>query len=424
MVSRRTYFVWHSWIGLTLGLLLFVICWSGTIAVFSHEIDWLLNPDLRANTATGPLNWQAAHDAVRSAYPDWTIREINAPRYAGFAMEILAQPEPNKDFRVYVDPVTYQVLGDTSYFNVQRFFRSFHMSLFHVDSHGTNIFGVPFGYLVVALMSIPLLMSIILPLIFYKRWWRGFFKLERGKGAKIFWSDFHKLTGLWSMALGLIIGITSLWYLAEWWIPDPPYYEAKTAIAAPYASIHTLVEKAQVANPALEIKSLYMPAANDGLFMAIGQDGTVLVRDSASVTLNGSTGAVLDQTSPSQGGLYVRLFDTVDPVHFGNFAGLFSQAVYFLFGLGLSGLALTGAYLQAKRQQRKMDHKALRKPVLAAYVLTTALLLFATLGAVSEIKGYGMGSAWPNVSKPVVLFISLWCVLTIAALTLWMRKLA
>jgi uncharacterized iron-regulated membrane protein len=425
MPSRRTYFAWHSWIGLTFGLMLFVICWSGTIAVFSHEIDWLLNPDLRANVANAPIDWQAAHDAVRSAYPDWTIREINAPRHAGFAMEVLAQPEPDKDFRVYVDPVTYQVLGDTSYFNVQRFFRSFHMALFHVDSHGAefDILGVPLGYIAVALMSIPLLISITLPLIFYKRWWRSFFKLERRRGRKVFWSDAHKLTGLWSMLVGLVIALTGMWYLAEWWIPEPPYFEAKAPIAAPFASIEALVANATAASPQLQIRSLYMPEANNGLFMAIGQDDTVLVRDSASVTLNAATGAVLDKTSPSKGGLYVRLFDTADPLHFGNFAGLLSQAFYFIFGLGLSGLSLTGAYLQAKRQQRKIGERSLRQPILLAYGLTTALLGFAAYGAAAEIKGYGIGRDWPEILTPVAVFIGLWCASTLFALTMWIRRL-
>jgi uncharacterized iron-regulated membrane protein len=405
MPARKTYFLWHSWIGLTFGLMLFVVCWSGTIAVFSHEIDWLLNPDLRANTATAPIDWQAAHNAVRAAYPDWAIREINAPRHAGFAMEVLAQPEPDKDFRVYVDPVTYQVLGDTSYFNVQRFFRSFHMSLF--DGAAVQIAGVPLGYFAVGLMGVPLLISIITPLIFYKRWWRGFFKLERSKGAKIFWSDVHKLTGLWSMLVGFLIAVTGIWYLLEWWTPEAPYYQPEQTIAAPYLPVDRLVSIAQETQPDLKIRSLYLPSANDGLFSAIGQDGTLLVRDSASVVINGATGAVVETTSPGKSTLYIRWIDTADPLHFGNFAGLWSQALYFAFGLGLSGLTLTGAYLQAKRQQRR-NETTMRKPVLIAYALTLALLVYAVIGGVFEIKAYGLGEQWPDVSIAVTLFVAMW----------------
>ena len=48
-IKQKTFFTIHSWIGITSGLLLFVICWSGSIAVFSHEIDWLLNSKLQSD---------------------------------------------------------------------------------------------------------------------------------------------------------------------------------------------------------------------------------------------------------------------------------------------------------------------------------------------------------------------------------------
>jgi uncharacterized iron-regulated membrane protein len=422
MPSRRTVFAWHSWIGLTCGLLLFVVCWSGTIAVFSHEIDWLLNPALRANAATAPVDWQAAYEAVRAAHPNWTITEISAPRYSGFAIEVIAQPQPEQSFRVYVDPVGYQVLGDTSFFNVQRFFRSFHMALFDTDGGQMTLMGVPLGYFIVGLMGGPLLVSIVTPLVFYKRWWRGFWRLERRKSTKIFWSSLHKFMGVWSMLVGLVIAVTGIWYLAEWWTPMPSYFEPGSQINAPYRPLNDLVAGAERASPALVIRMVSVPDGNDGLFQAVGQDGTVLVRDSASVTLDAATGAVLDRTSPSDVGLYLRWIDTADPLHFGDFGGLWMQSFYFLVGLCLSVLALTGAYLQVQRQKRRNGEQSTRRPVVIAYALTSCLLLYATFSGVSEIRAYGLDGNWPDVGRPTVAVIALWCASTLLALTLWMRK--
>lgn len=52
----------HQWVGLKLSILLGFVFLTGTIAVFSNDIDWLLRPLLRVGPATveGPLAWSAA----------------------------------------------------------------------------------------------------------------------------------------------------------------------------------------------------------------------------------------------------------------------------------------------------------------------------------------------------------------------------
>ena len=79
MVARRTWFVWHSWIGLTAGLLMFVICWSGTVAVFARDVDMLLDERIQASSTGDQVDWQAVHDSIRRAEPKWTINQIHAP---------------------------------------------------------------------------------------------------------------------------------------------------------------------------------------------------------------------------------------------------------------------------------------------------------------------------------------------------------
>ena len=41
---RKLVFELHGWIGLNLGLILFVVCLSGTFATLSDEIDALIDP--------------------------------------------------------------------------------------------------------------------------------------------------------------------------------------------------------------------------------------------------------------------------------------------------------------------------------------------------------------------------------------------
>lgn len=56
---RKILFRLHGWLGLNIGLLLFVVCFSGSFATLSHEMDWLLNPAVRAETRDAPYDWTA-----------------------------------------------------------------------------------------------------------------------------------------------------------------------------------------------------------------------------------------------------------------------------------------------------------------------------------------------------------------------------
>ena len=168
-MRRRTFFAWHSWIGLTAGLLLFVICWSGTMAVFSQELDWLADARLRA-PPTEQIGWQNIAERVQAEKPGWQIMAISAPIHKGFAAEVWAADPDNVWHRVWADPSTGRVIGTTSYFNIQRFFRSFHMSLF-ID--GWRIWSIPFGYLLVGLEAFILLMSLVTSLCFSGSRWSG-----------------------------------------------------------------------------------------------------------------------------------------------------------------------------------------------------------------------------------------------------------
>jgi uncharacterized iron-regulated membrane protein len=419
-MNRRALFDWHSWLGLTAGLLLFVVCWSGTAAVFSREMDWAADARIRAAAVDdAAIPWQAIHANVAEAVPGWSISQINAPSAAGFAVEAWVTDPEEVMGRVYADPATGEVVGVTPYFNIQRFFRSLHMSLF-ID--GWKIGGIPFGYLVVGLLALILLVQLTTGLIFYRRFWRGLFKLETRKGAKVFWSDMHKLTGVWSLWFLLLIGVTGVWYLVEWKVPSrPPEPEPPAVMAAgtPTLPIGALLSRARAAYPELTVREVAVYDLDKGAASFHGQDGSLLVRDRAArIWLDSRTGAVLGVRKPSQMAPLHRWIDTADPLHFGNFGGLLTKIIWLVLGLALSAMCLTGAYLQARRQARR---PSARSTILISYGVTLAILASAAGFAVKEVLGYGSG-AMPTAPAGVWLVVALWCASTVGALTWWMRS--
>lgn len=202
--SRRAWFDWHSWMGILVGLLLFLICWSGTLATVSHEIDWLLNPDQRVEPMGASASLAETHAAVRRVFPDFSIEAIHPGLYRSFATNVQVLTPSGQRAYVYVDPYTQEVTGSGPFLNVQRYLRDFHRRLLSGRA----------GFYLVCLLSIPLLASLVTGLVFYKRWWARFFELKPARNLRGWVSNLHKLLGLWSLWFVLLIAALGVMFVA------------------------------------------------------------------------------------------------------------------------------------------------------------------------------------------------------------------
>ena len=427
MSRNRTWFDWHSWLGVTGGLLLFVVCWTGTFATISAELDWLANPDIRVTPREERTDFSAVYEATRAAYPDGPMPKFIAPVYSGFAVKSIVKTETGQIRSVYVDPYKATVTGSTSYFDIWRFFRSIHMNLFDPFRLGSYVVGV---------CGIILLLSLMTALFFYRRWWRRFFEFKAGREQRSFWSAAHKFAGLWSLWFLLSVGVTGTWYLigdirlfhgdgkvrwagpADFAIRAIPPHEA----AGPALPFEALVDIARRVRPDLAIRSI--DPNRLGYFYVEGQSDYFLVaHDANALYLNPETGAVTYDLQASDLPAYWRWEETIDPLHFGYFGGLTTKLIWFVFGVILSGLCLSGTWLHVKRLQRDVRGRAGRRGTLTAVATTYVILGAVVVSGIGEIKGYGPVidgvRRWPDVPVGVIAFIGGWVVVTVAILGLW-----
>ncbi|MBL6082655.1 PepSY domain-containing protein [Belnapia sp. T18] len=353
----RTWFLIHSWLGFKLSLVLGVICLSGSLASVSHEIDWLLTPTLRSSAPpSAPMAWEAAGDALAAAYPGARIGTVRAPEGPGFAATAIVTLPDGRQRIAHLDPSTGCVQGDASRQTVQRFLRDLHMWLFITNS---------WGLVIVSAFSVPLLASLVTGLVVYKRFWRGFFRLRLRAGSRVLVGDLHRLIGLWSLWFVAAIGVTSFWYLIEVIgymnghrfdrpVPAVPAQSLADLGAAPRPlGLGEVTRLARAAYPGLQVVAVVTARSVREPVVVWGQDAAWLVRERANaVRLHPVTGAVLDiqrgeALTPMQ-----RVVETADPLHFGNFGGLPVKLFYFVFGLGLTGLIVSGGWLALRRGTR------------------------------------------------------------------------
>lgn len=355
-MTNRLWFQLHSWAGFALGGLLFVVCLSGVLATLSYEIQYLADEKFRAlEPREQAVPWQQLEQNLQTDYPSSQILGLRVHEQDYLAGEVgLATPE---GFRfVYFDPASGQLLGSGEWGTVSRYLRNLHMYL----SIGS------FGKLLVTSLSWLLLISVVSSFYVYQKWWRQLLKWPGSWhwAPRRDWSGWHKAIGAWSWWFIVLMMVTGLWYFAEHLLhrndiahyPTAPTPQtlAQPAQSAEALPLHQLMAKAQAARPELDIRTMYYPFKTGQAIAINGQADDVLVRNRANrVYLDPFTGEVLGRQSAADLDLVARLVDTADPIHFGNFSGLWLKLVYAVFGLGLTILVIGGMRMHWLRTKRK-----------------------------------------------------------------------
>lgn len=352
----RGWWVVHQWVGLKLSLFLTFILFTGTLAVVSHEIDWLLQPSLRVTPASveGPLDWVAiARNAARHEGAS-KILAIEAPIASAFAARVRAERPDGSLVFLHAHPTTGEIQGVGPWVGAARILRNMHRHL--------NLpvwLGVP----IVTSLAFLLLVSLVSSFVVYKKWWRGFAKPLRKRDARTWWGDFHRLAGVWSLWFVALIVLTSMWYFVEslgLGAPSTPRVETAASVeqaeapAPEVADLSAALAAAREAYPGLHIQQLLFPREGSPYLQVHGEHEALLVRPRANaVWIDPASSQVLLTTDGRDMTAHQRIGEMADPLHFGNFGGYWTKIPWFLFGLAMTGLAVSGAAIYSLRIARE-----------------------------------------------------------------------
>ena len=378
----------HGWSGVLVGVLLYAVICTGTVAVFSTEIGNWSNPleapaDDRLPTGINDVVHTLA-EQVDPAYREEFFLFSSAGgrlmlQFEGHqppaTEDADTAPAPHYGVLYEIDPHRLQVLnrveGPDTVLDQARhvtdaladFFVELHVRL-HIPS--------PWGLIVTGILGLSMMVAAMTGFLVHRHLFRELFTIRRNKDTLLRSRDAHVIAGTWTLPFAFVLAFTGSFFsfATSLGLPalamvvfegdqeralaavfgEPPTVEDR---AAPVANIDAILADAEArtgARPSFLAGGAWGQAGSEIRVFAPAREGALTGR---SPVYSAETGAFLrDQPvlvgqQPSAGNAVAAL---MAPLHFGHFAGLASKAAWFALGFAAAYVVLTGLLLWTHRR--------------------------------------------------------------------------
>jgi len=334
----------HTWVGVFLSVLLFLVCLSGTIAVFHFEFERWKQPHITEMENVSP-------EVVEKAMDSFLSRHTEESHHLFVVF-------PTSDIpRLVVENDHVAYFADNEGNLIEKESVSFTQML--VDLHLYLNLPHSWGMILVSALGAVICTLVITGIIAHKRITKDAFKLRRGGNGQQAQIDLHNRFGLWASPFHLVIGITGTYFglagiiliviatlnyggdrdavVDQIFTPDPVLVpqEGKPAIGKAFAQMETLApEKSpifltvhEVGEPEQFIE-IYAKAPNRMIYAEGYRFDTAGNYIGVAGYENGEWGK--------------QLLWSMYRLHFGDFAGLVSKWLYFVLGVMLTMLCVSG----------------------------------------------------------------------------------
>ena len=349
----------HTWIGVFFCGLLFVIFWTGTIAVFDREIDRWTMPMTRVAPAE-MFSPDAAPEIVARHFPDAEEWALHPPTDRAGAMELYGHNSDHTDFFVFLDPATGEVLGEPGTLGGTDFFYRYHFTL-HL--HPFNI-----GLILCALAALVMMALCVSGVIVHKKLFTDFFTFRGFSKPQRVSLDTHNITGVLALPFHFIISFSGIALFGMMYVPaaqtiifksnpaeaNTGYY-SRPASGEPggdLASIEAMIETARESwngdNPK-RIRLRHVGDANAFIEIQRSPASSLAYRFD-SVWFDAATGEVLSATENNAA---TEVYHTISGLHMVQFRHLLLRWLYFIAGLAGCVLIATGFIFWVESRRKK-----------------------------------------------------------------------
>jgi len=378
----------HSGLGLALSALLYIVVFSGSVAVFYPEFERWEQPAVPEFTEWQPGAISRAASAIMALEAK---RTDEPPDHLFIALPYTDMPRfvvHAGESGAFADPVGR--LGAPVNHEWTHFLTDLHLRLSLPSVWGLTLVGI---------LGVGLVALVIGGILAHPNLLKDAFSLRWSGSARLRLADVHNRLGVWSSPFALALAITgAVIGLSQvlGFVVATLFFEGNTEAATESLFLSDpkpTGEAAPLANvsAALETVRSLSPEMQPNMII-VHEPGTTAQRVEVGALVPGrlvwsefyaldAEGGLLESAGWSDGEPGVQVYASMFRLHFGHFGGLSVQLLYLLLGAGLcTCVAAGGSIWLVRRRQRGMPYPRLERAWVGIVWGAPLVLILSAIG--------------------------------------------
>ena len=357
----------HLWLGLASGIILFLVCLSGTILTFQKEIKSLFAEELKVSLGQGEVKTIESLQQNLQDLGTVTGVTLSENGKKAYEFKVKTSPEDRRGTTFFVNQYTgeYQRLGENP--TDEFFFTMFRM-------HRWLLFDSAIGRPIVGIATLIFLFLSISGIVLWfpkkKIKWKTLkpgFKIKWSANWKRINHDLHNTLGFYSCLLLIIMTLTGLFWSFQWYrdlgseVLGTQVFGGRGGpkiVSEANTDTKTLeiAEIVNITNLNLEYPgetSISFPKDEKGVFSIRKYKTGNWSPNTYDMLVIDRDGKVLKKELFSEKPINVQVASLIKPIHTGEIFGTFSKILYFLACLIATSLPITGTLIWLNKMKKK-----------------------------------------------------------------------
>lgn len=364
--THKKFLELHTWIGITLGLLIYVVSFSGCAALFDTELHlWedintrvAIHPEKNVYPITPLLNdfIDENQSSNRRVTRTVLVYPQNYTPYYFASLTVLNEDKTQSSISRKWHPYTGEEIED----------RGDGLSDWLSGFHREFMLPAQLGQAIIGVIGLLLMMSLVSGVIIHRNILKNMFSWRFNRSRIANWRDAHNSLAVWGLPFYIVVGFTGTFLgLVSLLVP----IVAITAFKGDQGKLESLFF-GEPSTEALEQLQYPLEKAKRAVEQHTGKQAAfAIIKDAqhyevsfiedeklfrvGHAEMNGITGEIEDIHTIEPDNAVGTIFASMAPLHYGTFGGFGLKVLYFCLGIMLCITSLTGVNLWITRMMRK-----------------------------------------------------------------------